>query len=101
MLLQVTSIGEFKLAKMKKIRITVETDSVLLVRRRRTLKRVWCEKCADFTECASFQEAYALTSSDANALTELIRSDKLHLVKTPDEAVLVCFLSLLKQISRV
>ena len=88
------------LVSKRKIRITVDTDSVVLVRRRQNLTQAWCEKCVAFTECSSFQEACALTSSDANALAELIQSEKLHLVKTPDAAVLVCFLSILKQISK-
>lgn len=84
----------------RKIRITVETDSVLLVRRRNS-RRAWCEKCADFTESASFEEADALASADAATLTRLVRSERLHLIKGTNESLFVCLLSILKQIAKV
>lgn len=85
----------------RRIRITVETESVLLVRRRRRgTARAWCARCADFTEWASLEEACAVTSVDAEALAKLIQAEKVHLIDAPDEPRTVCFLSILSLIPK-
>lgn len=84
----------------RKIRITVETDSVLLVRRANS-SRAWCEKCADFSEYASIEVAIALASADTDTLTQLVRADRLHLTKATDESPLVCLRSILKHIKEL
>ena len=89
------------MAGRRRISITVETDSVLLIRSRRKMPRGWCAKCAGYTEFMPLQEARALMSSDAATLSQLIDSESLHLSKDADQPSLVCFLSILKYIPRL
>ncbi|MBD0371778.1 MAG: hypothetical protein ICV60_13135 [Pyrinomonadaceae bacterium] len=84
----------------RKITITVETHTLLSVRRRKILTRAWCQQCSDFTEFTSLEEAVALTSCDDADLNELIASEKLHTIKTLKESPLVCFLSILRHITK-
>jgi hypothetical protein len=88
------------LVNKKKITITVETDSILLVRRGRNSMRPWCAMCNAFTELASLEEASVLTSFDAATLTQLIKAKKLHPIEAPDGLRLVCFLSILRQMPK-
>lgn len=88
------------MAGKRRIIITVETDSVLLVRRRRNSSRAWCEQCAEFTKLASFEEALALTSSDDAAISELIETGKLHAIKDINESLLICLLSIMRQMHK-
>ena len=69
----------------RKITITVETDSVLLVRRRNS-KRVWCRKCANFSDYDSVEDANAMTSADTDILTQLLQSHRLHLINAHNES---------------
>ena len=83
----------------RKIRITVETDSFLLVRRGSS-SLAWSEKSADFSEYASVEVAIVLASADTDTLTQRVRADRLHLTKATDESALVCLRSILKHIKR-
>lgn len=85
------------MASKRRIIITVETDSVLLVRQRKTATRVWCEKCGEFTEPATFEETMALIPSDVGAIAELIEAGKLHLIKGLNQSLLVCLLSVMRR----
>jgi hypothetical protein len=78
----------------------VETDSVLLVRQRATPRRAWCARCAEFTELASFEDALTITSSDDAALSELIKTGTLHAINDINESLLICFLSIIRQMHK-
>ena len=86
------------MASRRKIKITIETDSILLVRWR-TSKHLWCEKCETFTRVATLEEVGHMTSYDPATLIQLIESGKLHSINAPDRASLVCFLSIQRHIT--
>ena len=81
----------------RKITITIETYSLLLVRWP-GLRRLWCERCAAFTRVATLEETSRLISTDAATLIQLIESEALHSINAPDRARLVCFLSIQREI---
>jgi len=60
----------------------------------------WCEKCFGLSEFASLDEARALISGDADTVGQLINEEKLHLMKAPDESAVICFPSILDQVSK-
>lgn len=82
-----------------KVRITVETDSVLLIRRR-NLIQAWCNKCSGLTEFASLEDTSVLIAAAANTVIQLIDEQKLHSMKARDESLIVCMPSILDQRSR-
>lgn len=89
-----------KLVSKTKVRITVETDSVLFIRRRRNLVQAWCDKCCGLTEFASLEDASILIAAAANIVIQLIDEQKLHSLKAGDESLIVCLPSILDQRSR-
>lgn len=74
---------------------------MLLVRRRRNVVQGWCEKCFGLSEFASFEDARALISGDAETVGRLTNEGKLHLMKAPDESLVICFPSILDQVPKL
>ena len=76
----------------KRTRITVETEQVLVIRRRGCARR-WCQECAREVDMVSFAEAGALTGLAERQLCECARTEKWHLAV--DGSPLICLESLL------
>ena len=81
----------------RRIKITVETESVLVLRRRAAPCRAWCADCFATTTFAPFAEACELTASDAATVRRLLAAGRLHLIEAPDGSPLVCLRSALTQ----
>ena len=84
----------------RKIKITVETESVLVVRRRASLRRAWCVGCTAPATFAPLGEVCALTLHDAATLQRLSAAGQLHLIEAPDGVPLICLRSALAQAPR-
>jgi hypothetical protein len=84
---------EFRMTEYKRTRITVETEQVLIIRRRGCIRR-WCRECAREVDMVSFTEAGALTGLPGRQLCEHARAEKWHLAA--DGSPLICLDSLLK-----
>lgn len=81
----------------KKVTITIETDNVLLVRRRQGIgRRIWCESCRAIVDFATVKDACRFTSTDAHALRDLMTEDILHAITQADGSTVICLASLLK-----
>ena len=80
----------------RRIKITVETESVLVLRRRAVSCRAWCAGCFA-TTFAPFAEACELTASDAATVRRLLAAGRLHSIEAPDGSPLVCLRSALTQ----
>ncbi len=81
-----------------RIEITVQTDRLLIVRRRRSAQ-VWCEMCGREVDVVGFQEAGAL----AGNLQMLQAGAGLygwHLCPAQDGALHICLESLLKSLQQ-
>jgi hypothetical protein len=79
----------------KRTEITVETDRVLIVRRRRAL-RVWCPECGGEADMVGLGEAEALTGVSGQALHDRAQACRWHLAEGPNGTPLICLESLLK-----
>lgn len=73
----------------KKTRITVETDQVVIIRRR-TAHRGWCRDCAATVEFVPLQVAARLSLSDPHTLASEARAGKVHLHHSTDGSLLLC-----------
>jgi hypothetical protein len=79
----------------KRTEITIETDRVLIIRRRRVV-RVWCQECRSQADMVDLREAEGLTGLSRRALSEGAEARKWHMCQGQDGASLVCLESLLK-----
>jgi hypothetical protein len=82
----------------KTMRITIETERLLVIRRA-TSVRGWCELCAAKADMVPLESAAELAQVDVETLRHLLSSEKVHLWQ-PGAPVRVCLNSLLKSISK-
>lgn len=83
----------------KRIRIMIETDS-LLVLRGRTLLRAWCPQCGAEVEMIPLNEVGVVSNLSPAEVQTWMESPDLHLTKTADGAALICLNSMLQRIRR-
>jgi hypothetical protein len=81
----------------KKTEVTVETDRVLIIRRRLT-KRGWCRECGCEVDMVELSEVQALTNKSKLELHDGSLSQKWHFSEDEDGSPLVCLESLLKSL---
>jgi hypothetical protein len=78
----------------KRTEITVETDRVLIIRRRRVL-RAWCAECGCEVDVVGQEEAELLTGM-RQLSRDCAQARGWHLTQGPERSELVCLESLLK-----
>jgi hypothetical protein len=79
----------------RRISITIETERVLIVRRRRGSIRAWCDVCIAPAAFAPLREVCALTTYDAATVERLLADGKLHSITAPNAPPLICLRSAL------
>ena len=76
-------------------RITVETDTVLVVRRA-TAARAWCPKCAAEVDAITLTPESLSEAATANQLAVWLDTGRLHVWHKAEGAVQICVPSLLQ-----
>jgi len=79
----------------KRTEITIETDQILIIRRRRALL-VWCQQCGSQVDMVDLGEAEALTGVSGRVLRGCAEAGKWHVQEGQNGGPLVCLESLLK-----
>jgi hypothetical protein len=79
----------------KRTQITVETDRLLIIRRR-TSARAWCPQCDREVDMVGLEEARLLAGISQDALRGGVERLACHLTEAADKSVLICLDSLLK-----
>ena len=82
--------------KIKRIRITVETERLLVISKQGRAVEGWCACCGESVELIRPEEAAALSSLSLRALRRQMERGALHYVETPDGVSLICLNSLLQ-----
>lgn len=82
------------MATKKRLEITLETDEVLVVRRRKRLSQSWCAQCGEVTGNLTLGEATAIAHIGLEGLLSYVSADKVHVSESSDTS-LVCLKSLL------
>lgn len=77
----------------RRTEVTVETDRVLIIQRRRVV-RTWCRECGCEVETVSLEEAEALTAGQEFPLST--QAPQWHLSENQQGTCLVCLESLRK-----
>jgi hypothetical protein len=83
----------------KRTRITIVTDS-LLVLRGRTSPRAWCSRCSAEAEVIPLNHVGVVASLRPGEVQAWMESEDLHQITTADGAVLICLNSMLKRLNR-
>lgn len=78
----------------KKTTITIETDS-LLIMRGRNLQRAWCPICGAESEMIALSNVAVISNLDRIAVEEWLNSSELHRSQSIDGSDLFCLNSLL------
>jgi hypothetical protein len=79
----------------RRMRITIETDEVTIIRRLHP-RHTWCRECACEVEVVGMEEAGVLAGMTERALRNCAQSQGWHLSQAGDGTLLVCLKSLLK-----
>jgi hypothetical protein len=90
-------VNEGALAKQTKI--TIETDSLLILHGRSSL-RAWCSACAAEVESIDMEHTGVISNLDQPALEEWLNSKELHRLETPDGSAQICLNSLVAMVQK-
>jgi hypothetical protein len=82
-------------ATRKRIEIDIQTDQVLIIRRRRAT-RMWCRECGCEVDMLNLNAAQTLSGLKPSALRQYIENKAWHSSKDQDGQPLLCLESLLK-----
>jgi hypothetical protein len=78
-------------------RVTVETDSLFIVRGRNST-RAWCPLCGAEAEMVSTESIGVITNLDRSELEEWLNSEVLHRSQSADGSAQICLNSLLARV---
>jgi LSD1 subclass zinc finger protein len=81
----------------KQIKITIETESLLLLRGRNS-SRVRCPLCNTESEMVALENLQVVSNLDRRSFEEWINSGELHHLEADDGSPLICLNSLLARI---
>jgi len=81
----------------KLTRITIETDSLLILRGR-TSDRVWCRHCQAEVGAIALEDVGVISNLERAALEEWLNSGELHRLQTADGSAFICLNSLLARV---
>ena len=81
----------------KLTRITVETDSLLILHGR-TWDRVWCRHCDAEVGTIALENVGVISNLERAALEEWLNSGELHSLQTADGSTFICLNSLLARV---
>ena len=80
-------------------KITIESDSLLILRGRSSL-RAWCPDCASEVEMIPLDGIGVISNLAPREVEAWIQSEDLHHTKTADGAPLICMNSMLKRVRK-
>jgi hypothetical protein len=83
----------------KRTRITIETDSLLILRGRSSV-RAWCPRCAAEVEMIALDDMGVISNLERSELEEWLNSGELHRLQAADGSALTCLNSLLARVQK-
>jgi hypothetical protein len=78
----------------KQTRITIETDSLLILRGRNS-RRTWCPQCEADREMIALENLGVISNLERSVLEEWLNSGELHQSQSANGSILICLNSLL------
>ena len=83
----------------KQTRITIETESLLILRGRNS-RRAWCSRCAAEVEMIALEDMGVISNLERPELEEWLNSGELHRLQTAEGSTLICLNSLLARVQK-
>jgi hypothetical protein len=83
----------------KQTKITIETDSLLILRGRSS-RRAWCPRCTAEVDTIALEDAGVVSNLEPAALEEWLNSGELHRLQAADGSTLTCLNSLLARVQK-
>ncbi len=83
----------------KQTKITIETDSLLVLRGRSSLP-AWCPQCAIESEMIPIEGVGVISNLEPRAVETWLESEEIHRSQTAEGATLICLNSLLKRVQK-
>ena len=83
----------------KHTNITIETDSLLVLRGRKALK-AWCPQCAAESEMIPFHGIGVVSNLSSAEVEAWLESETIHRSHAADGASLICLNSLIKRVRK-
>ena len=83
----------------KRTKITIETDSLLILRGR-SLRRAWCPQCGSEAEMIPLDNVGIISNLSPREVEAWIQSEDLHHSKATDGSPLICLNSMLKRVHK-
>ena len=81
----------------KQTRITVETDSLLILQGRKS-RSEWCPKCRAERDMIALENVGVISNLERPAFEAWINSEELHRSQAADGSLLICLNSLLARV---
>lgn len=81
----------------KQTEITVETERILVIRRRYRAIEAWCDSCVEEVVMIRPDQAAAVSGQSLRTIFGDIERKELHFLEQADGMLLICLSSLLKQ----
>jgi hypothetical protein len=83
----------------RRTKITIETESLLILRSRRS-RRAWCPRCAAEADVIALEDVGVISNLQRPAMEEWLNSEELHRARATDGSMLVCLNSLLARVQK-
>lgn len=83
----------------KQTRITIETDSLLIVQGRSSL-RGWCSRCSAEVDMIALEDTRVISNLEQLELEEWLSSGELHRFQAAGGSALICLNSLLARVQK-
>lgn len=83
----------------KRTKITIESESLLILRSRSS-SRAWCPQCGAEAEMIAWQEVGVISNLDRPAMEQWLNSGELHRSQASDGSARVCLNSLLARVQK-
>jgi hypothetical protein len=80
----------------KRTQITVETERILIIKRRYQAVEAWCDECNEAVVMIRPDQAAAVSGRSLRAIFSDIERTALHFAEQPEGTILICLNSLLK-----
>jgi hypothetical protein len=84
----------------KHTKITIETDSLLVLRGRKAL-RAWCPQCVAESEMIPLEGIGVISNLSPTEVEIWLESEGIHRSQTSDGTPLICLNSLLKRVQKM
>lgn len=78
----------------KRTEITIETDRIVVLSRRKVSVVSWCHECTQMTKMVTVDEAAAIAGVTSRTMFRWTDAEKLHFSETAEGVLMICFNSL-------